>query len=131
MDRNILEACLRGSFDGSISFLEQVDRLRATGVRRYEVDLLSREKRYYSTDDEVETEPMPITWPAPSTTTFSVDGVKAALIETQQGRITYPEFLRRIMLAGTASYTVFIIGRKAMYTGRDGDSYVEPFPGQP
>ena len=40
------------------------------------------------------------------------------------------EFLRRIMQAGCASYRVFFGGRKAMYFGRDGAFYTEPFPAQ-
>ena len=32
------------------------------------------------------------------------------------------------MQAGCANYRVFIDGRKAMYFGRDGDFYTEPFP---
>jgi uncharacterized protein YbcV (DUF1398 family) len=38
------------------------------------------------------------------------------------------EFLRRIMGAGCAHYEVYIQGRKAVYFGRDGEFYIEPFP---
>jgi len=47
----------------------------------------------------------------------------------QQQEIGYAEFLRRIMRAGCARYLVFFCGRKAMYLGRNGESYIEPFPG--
>ena len=40
-----------------------------------------------------------------------------------------PEFLRQIMAAGVACYSVFLKGRKVVYTGRDGDALTEPFPG--
>jgi hypothetical protein len=36
---------------------------------------------------------------------------------------------RADMEAGTASYGVFLNGRKAIYFGRNGDFHVEPFPG--
>ena len=32
------------------------------------------------------------------------------------------------MRSGWAHYVMFIAGRKAMYFGRDGDFYTEPFP---
>jgi hypothetical protein len=32
------------------------------------------------------------------------------------------------MNAGCSHYEVYIAGRKAMYFGRDGDFYTEPFP---
>jgi uncharacterized protein YbcV (DUF1398 family) len=32
------------------------------------------------------------------------------------------------MGAGCSHYEVFISGRKAMYFGRDGEFYTEPFP---
>ena len=42
--------------------------------------------------------------------------------------IGYAVFLLRIMRAVCASYSVYFGGRKAVYFGRDGDSYTEPFP---
>ena len=36
--------------------------------------------------------------------------------------------LRRVMAAGTTSYSVYLNGRKAIYFGRNGDFHVEPFP---
>jgi uncharacterized protein YbcV (DUF1398 family) len=42
--------------------------------------------------------------------------------------IGYAEFLCRIMAAGCSHYEVFFNGCKAMYFGRDGQFYTEPFP---
>lgn len=36
-------------------------------------------------------------------------------------------FPRRIVSSGCSHYEVFISGRKAMYFGRDGEFYTEPF----
>ena len=52
----------------------------------------------------------------------------AAVKAIQRSEIGYAEFLRRIMAAGCSHYEVFIAGRKAMYFGRDGEFYTEPFP---
>jgi uncharacterized protein YbcV (DUF1398 family) len=54
--------------------------------------------------------------------------VEASVRAIQQKKIGYAEFLRRIMGAGCARYSVFFGGRKAMYFGRDGDFYTEPLP---
>jgi uncharacterized protein YbcV (DUF1398 family) len=57
-----------------------------------------------------------------------VAAVRDALASTQRREIGYPEFLRRMMAAGTVGYTVFINGQQTQYVGRHGDSYAEPFP---
>ncbi len=59
---------------------------------------------------------------------FNPDAVQAAVKAVQSKEIGYAEFLRRIMEAGCSSYQVFFGGRKAMYFGRDGAFYTEPFP---
>jgi uncharacterized protein YbcV (DUF1398 family) len=53
---------------------------------------------------------------------------RSTLKSIQRGEIGYAEFLRRIMDAGCSHYEVFISGRKAMYFGRTGEFYIEPFP---
>jgi uncharacterized protein YbcV (DUF1398 family) len=46
----------------------------------------------------------------------------------QAKQIDYKEFLRRIMASGTACYTVYLNGKKAIYFGRNGGLYIENFP---
>ena len=52
-----------------------------------------------------------------------------ALRAIQAKRIDYGEFVRRVMTVGTVGCDVFLEGRKAVYTGRKGELYVESFPG--
>ena len=59
---------------------------------------------------------------------FSADGVAAAVKAIQQQQIQYREFCRRIAQAGCVAYIVSLAGRRAVYYGRTGDSYVELFP---
>jgi uncharacterized protein YbcV (DUF1398 family) len=59
---------------------------------------------------------------------FDSDAVQGAVKAIQRNEIGYANFLRRIMEAGCSSYQVFFNGRKAMYFGRDGAFYTEPFP---
>ena len=59
---------------------------------------------------------------------LSAASVIAALRAIQAGRISYLEFVRRIIEAGCVGYFVFIAGKRAIYLGRDGDMHVEHFP---
>ena len=59
---------------------------------------------------------------------FTADGVAAAVRAIQQQKIQYREFCERIAQAGCVGYIVSMAGRRAVYYGRTGDSYVEPFP---
>ncbi len=112
-----------------LSFPDAVARFTDAGVTRYVVDLIRFERTLYGSDDEtlqdeIALDPMQEVAPR-----FSESGVKAALKTVQAGKSSYPEFLKQIMEAGVACYSVYINGRKAIYTGRDGDELVEPFPG--
>lgn len=129
MDLQVLRTCLTGSFDGSMSFPEVVRRLRAGGVERYHADLVQLQKTYYGPDGQSELELLPLQAPPTIGATFDEATVREALAAIQQREIVYPVFLRRIMVAGTASYTVFLEGKKTLYCGRNGDFYVELFPG--
>jgi len=68
--------------------------------------------------------------PACRNTGFERKAVTDALAAIQNEEIDYPEFLRRIIKGGCASYMVFLRGRKTVYTGNDGESYTENFPAQ-
>ena len=59
---------------------------------------------------------------------FAANGVAAAVRAIQQKKIGYREFCERIAQAGCVGCMVSLAGRRAVYYGRTGDSYVEPFP---
>ena len=66
---------------------------------------------------------------APSVaSTFNADQLKEALLAIQQKEIEYPEFLRRIMIAGISRYEVYINEFKTIYFGQQEESYIENFP---
>ena len=129
MDSRVLQETMNGSFSGTMSFPEVVGRLLAGGVERYYADLVGLQKTYYGVGGTAQANALPLTDPPTIPDTFVEDVVKEALVAIQQRKIQYPEFLRRIMAGGTASYTVFLQGKKTLYVGRHGDFYVEPFPG--
>jgi uncharacterized protein YbcV (DUF1398 family) len=107
-----------------------VQRLVGAGVKSYTADLVKLRNTYYDGDGEAYDEALPLEDGPPIAPAFDGVAVAATVKSIQRGEIGYAEFLRRIMASGCSHYEVFIAGRKAMYFGRDGDFYTDPFPGQ-
>ncbi len=128
MDSNILHDCLHRALQGKLSFPETIGRMNATGVERYRADLVRMEKTHYGINGETHIERFALPDAPPIPEELSSRSVKEAIGAIQQGEIDYPEFLRRIMLAGVTDYGVWLRGRRAIYSGRAGDFYIEPFP---
>ena len=125
--RQVMHACSAGSLDGSMAFPEVVGRLAAIGCEQYHADFRRQEKTYYMPDGQSEVAALPVEVSGiPSS--FMDHALVAALRAIQAGQITYVEFLHRIMAAGCIGYFVNIAGKRAMYFGRNGESYVEVFP---
>lgn len=128
MTPNILDQCTTGAFDGSVPFPETIRRILEVGVEWYSANLIFGMKTYYGSDLSHHQTPWP-NWTQPQIADeFSGESVSAAIRASQAKQITYPEFLKRIAEAGVVYYTVHLKGRKAIYFGRHGDSFVEPFP---
>ncbi|MDY3559589.1 DUF1398 family protein [Gemmata sp. JC673] len=124
----VLRECNELSLAGRVSFPEVVRRLSEVSVERCHVDLTRDETTYYFPCGESHT--FALGGPqATITEQFDATGVEAAVRAAQHTRITYPEFLSRIMAAGCVGYFTQITGRRVQYIGRTGDIHVEPFPG--
>jgi uncharacterized protein YbcV (DUF1398 family) len=124
---NVLQECTDASDQQRITFPEVVMKLMQMGVERYHADLLRAEKVYYLPSGEsyrVMAGPIRAI-PAHD---FAAAGVEAAVRAIQQKKIQYREFCERIAQAGCVGYMVSLTGRRAVYYGRSGDTYVEPFP---
>jgi uncharacterized protein YbcV (DUF1398 family) len=123
----IMQECTDASDHERISFPEVVMKLIEAGVERYHADLLRAEKVYYLPSGEshrvqaAQIEALPAM-------AFTADGVAAAVRAIQTRQIKYREFCERIAQAGCVGYMVSLTGHRAVYYGRSGDSYVEPFP---
>lgn len=126
---DVLEECSRRSAGESITFPEVVQKLIGVGVEFYHADLYQHTKTYYFSNGDHYTAQSQELASHPVSATFSAESVAAALKRIQQGEIQYREFLRQIQTAGTVTYSVFLTGKRAIYTGRKGDAYVEWFPG--
>lgn len=129
MQNAVLQECTELAFQGRMTFPETVKRLLAEGVERYRADLVRLEKTYYAPDGQTHLVPLPLTGAPRIDEPFSAAKVKDALLAIQGKQIDYAEFLRRIMAAGTIAYSVYLLGKKAIYFGRQGDFHVEHFPG--
>jgi uncharacterized protein YbcV (DUF1398 family) len=130
MDRHVtdvMQSVTAGSDDNSISFPDVVLTLTGIGVERYHADLLRAEKTYYMPDGASHVTPTHVIATAPAQA-FSPAGVAAAVRASQARTIDYREFCARITAAGCVDYIVSLAGRRAVYFGRTGESYVEPFP---
>jgi uncharacterized protein YbcV (DUF1398 family) len=124
---DIMQECTNASDQERVSFPEVVTKLMQIGVERYHADLLRGEKIYYLPSGESYRVAAAVleSTPAPQ---FTADGVAAAVRAIQHNEIKYREFCERIAQAGCVGYMVSLAGRRAVYYGRTGDSYVEPFP---
>ena len=125
--KDVIEECTRRSDESSIKFPDVVMKLMGAGVEGYHTDLVRSEKTYYLSNGESFVTPAnPADGIAPQT--FSAEGVADAVKASQQGKITYAEFCRRIVGAGCVSYVVSLVGKRAIYSGRTGDFHIEHFP---
>jgi uncharacterized protein YbcV (DUF1398 family) len=122
-----MQECTDASDQDRTSFPEVVMKLMQAGVERYHADLLRAEKIYYLPSGESHRVPAAHVEATPAAA-FAADGVAAAVRAIQQNKIQYREFCERIAQAGCVGYMVSLAGRCAVYYGRTGDSYVEPFP---
>ena len=127
MNTETIVDCMKASF-ADTPFPVVVQRLAGAGVTAYTADLIALRNTYYDAGGESVDEPMPLTDSPSIAAGFDRAAVAATVKAIQRKEIGYAEFLRGIMKAGCASYRVFFGGRKAMYFGRDGEFYIEPFP---
>ena len=125
--KNVMDECTKGSDEERMTFPEVVMKLASAGVERYRADLVRAEKVYYLPNGKSHLTPAHRSERAPAVA-FDAAGVAAAVRAIQAGKIKYREFCVRIMDAGCVDYIVSIAGRRAVYFGRTGESYVEPFP---
>lgn len=127
MNTETIAQCMKLSF-ADTPFPRVVERLAGAGVRAYTADLMSLRKTYYDADSGAVDEPMPLNGHPRIADAFDAQAVADTVNAIQRRELGYADFLRRIMAAGCARYSVFIGGRKAVYFGRDGEAYTEPFP---
>jgi uncharacterized protein YbcV (DUF1398 family) len=123
----IVQECTEASDRERITFPEVVMKLSQAGVERYHADLLRGDRVFYMPSGESHRVQAEEVGENPAMA-FAAGEVEAAIRAIQQQKIQYREFCDRIVRAGCVGYIVSLTGRRAVYYGRSGDSYVEPFP---
>lgn len=118
------------SFTGAMTFPKIVARLREVGVERYHADYSRQEKTFYLANGDSLVVEMPRNNHALAGE-FSASAVESAIRQSQRGEHSYADFIQKTMAAGCVGYFVQIIGRRAIYFGRNGETHIEPFPAAP
>jgi uncharacterized protein YbcV (DUF1398 family) len=127
MNTDTIVECMKLSF-ADTPFPQVLQRLVGAGVTSYNADLVKLRNTYYGSGGDAYDEALPLREGPAIAPAFDGVAIAASVKAIQRGEIGYDAFLRRIMGAGCSHYEVFIGGRKAMYFGRDGEFYTEPFP---
>lgn len=127
--RKIAEDVTRDSDNNSLTFPQVLEKIAGIGIEGYLCDLRSATKTYYMPDGDnvIVREDAAKT---PILERFDAARVSAAVRQSQRNEHTYREFCRKIAEAGCAGYIVTLLGRRAVYFGRDGEVYTEHFPGK-
>ncbi len=129
MNTKIIIETARKTLAGGIAFPEVVGQLLSAGVEYYHVDYVAMKKTFYGADGD--TVVTPITYEAlpPVAADFSLEGIRADILDSQRNGQHYRDFTRRAMEAGVQGYFAFLRGQRVTYFGRQGDQHTEWFPG--
>lgn len=127
--KQIAQQCRQGAEDNTMLFPEIVVQLVQAGFERYAVDFCNATVTHYLSCGEsliLETPREEISIPEH----FDADAVQAAIKEAQMkvAGYSYKSFRKKVMAAGCVGYTVSFLGKRAVYFGRTGETYVEHFP---
>lgn len=129
MNTDIVIETARKTLGGGIAFPEVVSRLLAAGVEFYHVDYIGMEKTFYGADGAMAVTPINYEGMPPVALEFSLESIRADILDSQRNGQHYRDFTRRAMEAGVQGYFAFLRGKRVTYFGRQGDQHVEWFPG--
>ncbi|MFY9803764.1 MAG: DUF1398 family protein [Candidatus Acidiferrales bacterium] len=128
MNNGVIQELIDKALARKITFAEILATLAKEGVESYHVDFLRNEYRYYAKTGEsfVTAVALAHDGVAPE---FSAGKLESINRKVQAGQAAYPDFVKEGTAAGCACYIVYLGGKKVRYFGRDGDEYVQHFPG--
>jgi uncharacterized protein YbcV (DUF1398 family) len=128
MDKITIEGLINRSLAKAITFPEILATLQKEGVESYHVDFLRNEYRYYARNGESFVTNVALVHDGVARE-FSADKLENINKRVPAGQAWYPDFVREGAAAGCAYYIVYLYGGKVRYFGRDGDEYIQHFPG--
>jgi uncharacterized protein YbcV (DUF1398 family) len=129
INTNIIIEVAHKTLAGKISFPEVVGRLLTAGVEYYHVDYVGLKKTFYGSDGDMVVTPISYEGLPAVAADFSVENVRADILDSQRNNQPYRDFTRRAMEAGVQGYFAFLRGKRVTYFGRQGDQHIEWFPG--
>jgi uncharacterized protein YbcV (DUF1398 family) len=104
------------------------EALRIAGVRMNRWILPACQSLYYMIDGVIVQQGIPLVSGTHEVPAFNREALIAAIRADQAGRGTFPEFLEATWKAGVIGYDADFIGRKVIYYGAAGESYLEEYP---
>ncbi|PJZ45832.1 DUF1398 domain-containing protein [Leptospira brenneri] len=111
---------------GGFPILAEV--LRQAGVHLNRWTLPSCQSVYYMKDGSVVQQGTPLVNGVLEIPKFDREALIKALRTDQEGFSTFPEFLKAAWEAGVVGYDADFTGRKVVYYGVNGESYLEEYP---
>ncbi len=104
------------------------EALRQAGVARYVYTLPSGQCIFHARDGKVATQSDVVPSGMLDVPSFNRDAFIKVLRKSQNGDMSFPEFLKGSWENGVVHYEADLIARKVTYYGADGESYVEDYP---
>jgi len=129
MNTDIIIQIASNTLAGTLSFPEVVGQLLTAGVEYYHVDYIGMKKTFYGPEGGTVVTPINYEGMPDVASDFSLEGIRADILDSQQNGQEYREFTRRAMEAGVQGYFAFLRGKRVTYIGRQGDQHIEWFPG--
>jgi uncharacterized protein YbcV (DUF1398 family) len=104
------------------------EALRQAGVMRYVYTLPSGQCIFFAHDGKVATQADVVAQGMLEVPVFNQDAFIQILRKSQDGDMTFPEFLKGSWETGVVQYEADLLARKVSYFGVAGESYVEDYP---
>lgn len=128
MDQATVRGLIEGALARTVTFPQILATLQKEDVESYHVDFLRNECRFYARSGESTVISIAFVHDQVAGE-FSAEKLQGINGRVQAGQASYADFVKEGAAAGCAYYAVYITGRRALYFGRDGDEYVQLFPG--
>jgi uncharacterized protein YbcV (DUF1398 family) len=129
MNTALITEVARQTLAGEIPFPHVVAQLLAAGVEYYHVDYAGLQKTFYGPQGDMVVTPIPYEGLPPIAAEFSLEELRAAILDSQRNHQPYRDFTHRAMTAGAQGYFAFLRGQRVTYLGCQGDQHTEWFPG--
>jgi len=129
MNAENITSTAHASHAGNVSFPEFVGTLIEQGVEYYYVNFITMQTSFYSSEGSVVSVPLQFESLPTVSADFDAQGLKAAILDSQNNSQSYRQFSERAMQSGVQCYFAFLRGKRVIYIGRQGDQHIEWFPG--